>query len=65
MDTLSEPLVEVVYDRTREEVPEADLPLPKRIFRMGRWFKFRRREIVSRTGEPTHFRVTYDPNDSP
>jgi hypothetical protein len=46
-----------------ETVPEGlDLgsgQFPRAIFRKGRVFRLRRREIVSRIGEPTHLRVIY------
>jgi len=32
---------------------------PRVVQHAGRLFRLRRREIVSRTGEPTHLRVTY------
>ena len=32
---------------------------PTFISRMGRLFRLHREEIVSRSGEPTHFRMTY------
>jgi hypothetical protein len=54
---------EVVYEdgdtRTVERNPVGSSDYPQWVKRLGHWFHLLRREVVSRSGERTHNRVTY------
>jgi hypothetical protein len=58
---------EIVYEngdtRTVERKPDVSLDYPPWIERLGHWFRLRRREVVSQSGERTHNRVTYRSED--
>ena len=53
---------EIVYEddegRTVEWQPEG-ANYPRWVKKLGHWFRLRRSEVVSRSGERTHNRVTY------
>ena len=63
MTDRDEEIAEVVYEedgrRYVERVPDGYSSFPSAIQRLGRVFRLRRREVVSRSGELTHMRVTY------
>ena len=63
LDSDDEEITEVVYEedgrRSVVLVRDGSLSFPTDIEHLGRVFRLRRRDIVSRSGEHTHVRVTY------
>jgi hypothetical protein len=59
----SEEPVEVVFENGGREVEyaseEGARRLSSRLLRRGHLFRLRRREVVARSGERTHLRITY------
>jgi hypothetical protein len=59
----SEEPVEVVFENGGREVEHASEEgawrLSSRLLRRGHLFRLSRREVVSRSGERTHLRITY------
>ena len=58
---------EIVYEegdtRTVERIPVGSSDYPQWVRRLGHRFRLLRREVVSRSGERTHGRITYRAED--